>query len=101
MRSTLLTLALAVALLGFAAAPEARAQYVYPYYGYYPSVYYYGPTYYYPPAYSYGYYGMPSNYWYGRYYVGRRSAGWSYGTYNPYTNQYFYWYNRYPYRWWR
>jgi hypothetical protein len=45
MRSTLLTLALAVAVLLFVAAPDARAQYVYGYpgfgyYGYYPSVYY-------------------------------------------------------------
>jgi hypothetical protein len=96
MRSTFLSLALAVAVLAFVAAPDARAQWVYA-----GPTYYSGPAYY-PPVYSTpyvtGYYG-PSYYWYGNYYNAPAFRGWSYGAYSPYTNTYFYRYGVYPRRW--
>ena len=83
MRSTIFSLALAVAVLAFVAAPDARAQWVYS-----GPTYYYGPAYY-PPVYYTpyvaGYYG-PSYYWYGNYYNAPAYRGWSYGSYSPYTN---------------
>jgi hypothetical protein len=97
MRSTLFALALAVVVLAFVGAPDARAQYYYgP--GYSPYGYYYDPGLYYAPSYSY----VPPYSWYGNYYAGPRYAGWSYGAYSPYTNTYFYQYRNYPRRWrWR
>jgi len=98
MRTTLFSLALAVAALAFVAAPEARAQgvYVYGSPAYYPPVNYYNPGVYYTvPSYSY----VPPYYWYGNYSVAPRSRGWSYGAYSPYTNEYYYQYRTYPRRW--
>jgi hypothetical protein len=101
MRSTLFSLALAVAALAFVAAPDARAQWgpgVSVYYGptYYPPVSYYDPGVYYAPSYSYA----PPYYWYGSYYTAPLSRGWAYQSYYPYTNQYYYSYRMYP-RYWR
>ena len=96
MRCSAFSLALAAVALSFVAAPDARAQYVSVYYDSGYSLYYaptyYPPAYYYSPGvYAYGAY-APSPYWYGSYYYGPGYRGWYYGSYSPYTNQY-YWVN--------
>ena len=94
MRSAFFAMLLAVAGLLCFAAPDARAQFVTPYYG--PA---YNPyAYYYPPVYSY-YSAPPPYYWYGNYYNGPYYRGYYYNAYSPYTNQYFYQYRTYPRHW--
>jgi hypothetical protein len=111
MKAIFTSVALAVAVLLAAPAGEARAQFVR--YSYYPS--YYAPVYsnynpyaafsgyapyafapsVYAPSYSYSD-GTSPYLWSGRYYSTPYAAGYSYGRYYPYTNQYYYRYRTYP-----
>jgi hypothetical protein len=92
MRRVLLSLALALGILGFVAVSDSRAQFVFPYYG--PPYYPYAYSTYYAPGY------VPPYYWSGNYYVSPLYRSYYYGAYSPYTNTYFYNYRVAPRRWW-